>query len=533
MKHPIYTVTNATLKSDIKSKKRLAKRTFTMSRYMKEEELEKRSDKILDSFAEGYLTLEKNQYKPFALYIDTFARWQKEACFKRLEELADFDVKEYIEFSKLSLWQKITFKKPATVEGKVKKRKQLKKEMKRYVAACRKGDEDKAYDLRSQAKDYVQDFLDDKFALPEEDEHIFKGYIKTILYPVIAGDIADRALIKIREHNYQAAEKKQKSIAAKAEKVFSSIKGFFAHVAENIAAAPKKAKSYLARKKENWHIRWQPKKPSFKLPKLNMPKLQMPSFAMSEKSKTNLMRVGKVLGVVTLLTAGTWSVRECASKTDNNNLAQNKTELQTPPQNAQKMDTARTFHFEPVSNLDIPTFNPIEFRASQSAHTQQKVNDNTAQTTQQAVRTAVINHHEHILTQRLGKKGKQKLYADINNQIDKGIFTLPDSLGVEDFAYALTMYRAYGVENSLQNARTTTNKLTAEENAKIISDIVEAGQTGLGVKKKAEQICLSLHKGPLDTSNGLYNRMSPKNQHKHNMNLQQWRNAKRLAQAYR
>lgn len=533
MKHPIYTVSNATLRSDINSKKSLARRTYSMSRYMKEEQLEKRSEHILDSFAEGYLNLEKDQYKVFARYIDTFGRWQKNACYKRLQTMVDFDIEEYLEISKLSPWQRfyqkrLSQKTSATI--KVKTPRQLKKEMARYVAACRKYDEDKSIELRNKAEKYVKDFLDNKFALPKEDENTFKNYIKTILYPVIAGDIADRALIKIREHNYQVAEKSQESLwdkaSARAEKIFGGIQAFFSNTADKIVTFPHKVAVYFARKKESWNNRWQQIKTSFKLPKLHKF-----SFAMSEKSKTNLMRAGKVLGLVTLLTAGTYTTRECASETTQDNLAQNKTEMLPTAQKMTNIDTARTFHFEPVSNLNIPTFKPIELNTSQQETKPQIIAEETAETPQQQVRAAVINHHEHILTQRLGEKGKKKLYADINNQIENGIFTLPDSLGVEDFAYALAMYRAYGVESSLQNARTTAVKLNAAENAQVIKDIVDAGQTGLGVKKKAEQIRLSLNKGPLDTNNGLYNRMSPKNQHKHNMNLQQWRQARRLAQA--
>ena len=108
---------------------------------------------------------------------------------------------------------------------------------------------------------------------------------------------------------------------------------------------------------------------------------------------------------------------------------------------------------------------------------------------------------------RLGEaKGKQ-LVNDIKAKMDNGVISLPQNLGAEDFAYAMEMYRAYGVESSLQKAYKATTKLSAEENAQIINDILDAGDTGLGVKKKAEQIRLSLHKGPLENDKSLYNKL--------------------------
>ena len=116
---------------------------------------------------------------------------------------------------------------------------------------------------------------------------------------------------------------------------------------------------------------------------------------------------------------------------------------------------------------------------------------------------AVLNHHNNVLQKRLGKKQKQKLYNQILSQIDNHIFTLPDGMSHEEFAYAFSMYRAYGVKSSLADALKSNVKLTEAQNAQILEDIAKAGTTGMGVKRMADR----LHK-------------------KQNMNLKQWRQAR-------
>ena len=518
MKHPIYTVSNYTLKKDIKNQKRIKNSSFSASVYRMQEHLEKQSERILQSFAEGYLSLEKNQYKLFAKYINIFARTEKEACITRLQNMADFDVQQYLDESQKSLWERMFASKDTAPKNKTSKR--LKRDMKRYVKACRNGNDVKAYNIREDAEMYVASFLRGEFTLPREDEKLFKDYIHVILYPVYAGSDAEKAILKLRAHDYATldTEKTEDSakITNKAEAVFSSIKGFFSKAADKIVTAPQKIKMPKV------HM------PSFKMPKITLPKIKMPSFSMSEKSKRIASRTVKVAGFAGVLTVFTiWGANKCSGN-DKDSLAQNNIELSETPQDSVADKDSATFHFEPVSTFSAPeSFKPI------AMNTETKNVKASAQTEisaeKQAVRDARTNHHLFLLNKRIGKKKMLAMIATINKKAGKdGVFSLPDSISSVDFAYAMVMYRAYGVGSSLQNAYKATTKLSAEENAQIIKDIIDAGDTGLGVKKKAEQIHFEQKKGSLENGFSLYNRLSQKDQHQHNVNLKQYRQAKKM-----
>jgi hypothetical protein len=477
MRHPIYTISNDTLKSDIKKQKRVKTGTFTMSTYRLQEYLEKQSDRIFESFTEGHLTLEKNQYKLFARYIDAFGGVNTDEYFKKLQELADFDIKEYVENSKRSWWSNMFNQKKTNSQAKTPR--QMKKEMKKYVKACRKGDEFSAHDIREDAEMYVSSFLRDEIPLPSKDEILFKEYIHVILYPVYEDSDAEKALKKLRAHDYKVDETPQKS------SWLSSFK--FPKV----------------------------KMPSFNMPKFKLPKVTMPSFSISEKTKRIASRTLKIAGLAGVLTFGTiWGANKCSGD-DKDSLAQNKTELTATPQDSVAEKDTATYHFTPVSNIK---------------ETAAKVTTENARIKEleQHKRHARLDHHIFLLNKRIGKKKMQVMFATINKKVTDGVFSLPDSISSVDYAYALVMYRAYGVECSLQKAMNATDKLSAEENAQIIKDILDAGDTGLGVKKKAEQIRLSQHKGSLEEGYSLYNQLSQKDQHRHNVNLKQYRQAKKM-----
>ena len=507
MRHPIYTISNDTLKSDIKKQKRVKTGTFTMSTYRLQEYLEKQSDRIFESFTEGHLTLEKNQYKLFARYIDAFGGVNTDEYFKKLQELADFDIKEYVENSKRSWWSNMFNQKKTNSQAKTPR--QMKKEMKKYVKACRKGDEFSAHDIREDAEMYVSSFLRDEIPLPSKDEILFKEYIHVILYPVYEDSDAEKALKKLRAHDYKVDETPQKS------SWLSSFK--FPKVKMPSFSMPKITMPSFNMPKISMPTFSMPKisMPSFNMPKFKLPKVTMPSFSISEKTKRIASRTLKIAGLAGVLTFGTiWGANKCSGD-DKDSLAQNKTELTTTPQDSIAEKDTATYHFTPVSNIK---------------ETAAKVTTENARIKEleQHKRQARLDHHIFLLNKRIGKKKMQVMFATINKKVTDGVFSLPDSISSIDYAYALVMYRAYGVECSLQKAMKATDKLSAEENAQIIKDILDAGDTGLGVKKKAEQIRLSQHKGSLEEGYSLYNQLSQKDQHRHNVNLKQYRQAKKM-----
>ena len=77
------------------------------------------------------------------------------------------------------------------------------------------------------------------------------------------------------------------------------------------------------------------------------------------------------------------------------------------------------------------------------------------------------------------------LYKKIENKQQAGIFTMPENVSVERFAYTHLMYKAHGLNSPLDAVVNGMQRLSAEQQAAVEEAIKIAGENGVGVKKIA------------------------------------------------
>ena len=480
--YKVVEVSNKTLKNDIASYKKLSKKRFTMSVHLKKEDIERRSDNILRSFENNDLQLKPSQYILFAKYVMFFGGSKKEEYLDKLQKMADFDIREEIHHSSRNWWQKLLKIDPDKVEYMPADK--LYKKIERYNKMGEKLEQSlyqktwlyiRIEKIKSEAKSYIEAYLNDKITIRPEDAKAFSKYVKVMDYPVYDGSIGDQAL---------------KKLAVQPE------------TEENIA----EEKTLPIVKESKWQIY----------------KNKMKAKIVSLKENTNSY-VPKI-AVASVFIAGLFTMfaKKDSGTQISNVLKENKTEIKIAPKQQktteQNSQDNKTVYFAPISlENNVPGWIPPALNKVEKR-------DTVVTPKYDSKRMARINHHNHVLDMRLGASKKDENYQNIESQLEKGIFSLPDSLGKEDFAYAMEMYNAYGIECSLTDALSSTKKLSLAENNKITEDIIAAGETGLGVKRMA----IKKYKGNLN-QNSTYNRASRKAQKQHNLNMKQWRQAKRQA----
>lgn len=122
---------------------------------------------------------------------------------------------------------------------------------------------------------------------------------------------------------------------------------------------------------------------------------------------------------------------------------------------------------------------------------------------------------------------KQTLYQKIDGQLQKGMFTLPQSISREKLAYTYVIYQKYGIKSAVSDALAATKKLSAEAQKQLVNDILAAGDKGQGVKAMAQK-----RYGKL-TGYSSYNHAGKQLQKKHAHNLQELFKLKKLSQNYK
>ena len=473
--YKVVEVSDETLKKDIKKSKRLRNKSFSMSVYYAKEQLERRSDEILTSFLDGDLQLKPKQYALFAKYIEEFCNGNQDRYFDKLQKMADFDVRESLKKEKVSWWQKFLKGNPNEIKLSAKK---MKKSMDKYLKTQRRLERGlapqdlygKSERMRQEGEDYIKAYVDGKITIKPEDVELFKKFIKVMDYPIYDGCLGDRALKKL------ANEAKDVVIIEKPQK-----KSWFAGIKQTIST------------------------------KLEALKEKSPLYA---KIATGITVIAT--STILLISKGSGNDNSTPVTDKNINQTEQKTSAATDSSEIDNNDSALIYKWQPVSTYEMKEIAPQKSKV--------EVKDSLQEDKIDAKRQALINHHNHVLKMRIGEQKRKAIEGQIKAKIKNGIFTLPDSICIEEFSYAMEMYNAYGIDCSLDEALNSTQKLSAEANEKIVQEIVAAGETGLGVKKMAEK----KYNGKMN-NNSVYDRASVKSQKKHNMNLKQWRQAKKAA----
>lgn len=480
--YKIYEVSSNSLRKDLKDYEKLREKRFSMSVHIARSGIERHADEILTNFRNGNLILKSDQYALFARYIAKFCNENvQEECFDLLQKNADFDVRAVaFQADDRSWWQKIFTKK----EGGIKylPASKLNKMTDKFIKTHREMEHSQygkpwlgavTEKLANDADVYIKAYLAGKFSIEEQDAVAFSRFIKVMEYPLYEGSVGEQALLKLQNEHGQTLEAEKTQTKAVKVPLWTRVK--------------------------------------------------QAAGARIESLKNNNSWYGKAaVGLVGLVTVGAlWlGFKDQPSKSDNitlNDRKIDKTEIQNQQEKTNQADE-KTFHFSFVANDEYKS--TYADKAISSSNTFKKLKTEAQQVKSDVLDSlslARVNHHKYILKMRLGQKKSSRLIADVQYQIDHKIFSLPKDLCAEDFAYALEMYRAYGVDASLDEALQCQKKLSVVENQKIVKDIVAAGPTGLGVKKMAA----ALNGGKLSLRS-VYDRASKKSQKQYNINMRNW-----------
>jgi len=518
--HAITEISDNRLRKDIALMKSLNKSDFSLSVHMTRYELDERTDRILGNFNNGTLQLRPEQYQLFAEYINVCGH-NNEKSFDRLQQLADFDVRESAKMAKRTLWQKIFRINPYKV--KYRPAEKLKKQMNKYLDTQEELESGLAKSwiytrnerLHQDGISYIQAYLDGKINIKPEDVKAFRKFVKVMDYPIYEGSLGDQVLKKLDAEMTNNETPVVETVAEHKPQKISWYRRLKNKAYEQIANIKTKTNEQITNIKSN--------------EKIAKIKEKSPFYA-------KIFGIAAATATAVILLIGKGS-SDTKVKTVDKNIDKTEIKAQITTESSQNLAEAKTIQINPQTNLEENKPNqedaltcqwqPVstyQFKMPEKTDTMQATHEVVREVKTDAKRQALVNHHNHVLDMRLGSKKKDARYEKIEEQIQKGIFTLPDSIGKEEFAYALEMYNAYGIDCSLNEALNSNQKLSQTANNRIAEEIAAAGETGLGVKKMAEK----KYNGHMN-NNSVYDRASKKSQHQHNMNLQQWRQAKKMS----
>ena len=228
-----------------------------------------------------------------------------------------------------------------------------------------------------------------------------------------------------------------------------------------------------------------------------------------QNKKNFLRRISgrvKVWGLAVLTLAGSlWGIKSC----ENNR----HTEQQRTVTEVRKM---------PVEKKETTTLADTTVWSKVTRNKENKTKENQMSQNQKIWN----NYYDNAVEILSSTRQKEKIYKQIDSQLERGIFSLPQDVSKEKLAYTYLVYKEYGVRSSLENALQSKEKLSSSEQAQLLHDIAAAGNKGEGVKKMA-----SLANGGILSSFSRYDQASPSLQQKHRQNLKQIKNLKQLMQA--
>lgn len=176
-----------------------------------------------------------------------------------------------------------------------------------------------------------------------------------------------------------------------------------------------------------------------------------------------------------------------------------------------------------------PKQNKVEVKQKKAPSAQKQ--DNLIKTDAFKTKSVELTHEQKIWKNFYDTKNEihaadakvdlQQLYKSIERQQAAGIFTMPENISIERFAYTHLIYEAYGLQSPLDAAINGKQKLSQAQQKAMEEAIETAGTNGIGVKK----IALSYNKrmGRTLGSHSAFDRASDSQKHKYMINLKEVR----------
>ena len=249
-------ISNFFLKSYLRKYASTLTRGFSDRKYYLQEHLENQGEKILENYQKGNLILKKSQFKNWARFIDTFGTYNREELLDDLQQKINtqkrpFNVREFLQRDKLTLWQKLTFSKGQTVARMSPL--ELKFKAWYHVRCC------KMYNHRhfmhytdmavlkrhEEAEQYAKALINHEFDIKPKELIPLKKYFYTICYPLSSYPEAQQALtiVKNKEKELKISDHKKEY---RQDKKSWSLTGFMKKAKSKLSQIGNKLKTVAA-----------------------------------------------------------------------------------------------------------------------------------------------------------------------------------------------------------------------------------------------------------------------------------------------
>lgn len=164
------------------------------------------------------------------------------------------------------------------------------------------------------------------------------------------------------------------------------------------------------------------------------------------------------------------SLRGCDAEKQDKTQAQPNTKTQTYTQKT----ITDTLNIQPVVKPMTPAARPTPEQMVKPV-----INPHQAE--EIAKINACCNSSLNIL---IGEQAREKLYAQVRRQVERGIFQIPNGMSVERVAHAITMSRIYEGKSVIIDALNATQKLTPSQQAAFADHIEGIGVNGVKLQKR-------------------------------------------------
>ncbi len=220
------------LRKDMLLDRLLLKMKFSMRRHNLRLAVAARAQENLELLERREIHVRAKDVKLWARYVNRFATYHKEEMLAYLQEKVDYDLKEYLDGRKGSLWGRyFKFLRPAYMDSD-----RLIKKYRRYIDVCRemRGRDDikglmaEARKIRKQARKYAAAVVNGKISVKPEDYQEHLQYFSVICYPPVEGDFPDLAKKKIKALQQQSGAEAAVYRPAAVENEKSEKRGRFA-----------------------------------------------------------------------------------------------------------------------------------------------------------------------------------------------------------------------------------------------------------------------------------------------------------------
>ena len=422
-------VTERSLKRDISTYKRLKNKDFSQKVYYQQEEILDKATEILQLYSQDQLDIQQKDYPALAEYIDVFGGHEKDKLLNKLQSVANFDIHLYLRDKSKTLWQRLFHRN----EAPVLKAEKMKSDMKKYTLLSKQTSKNfknyillssKIDDLQNKAYQNIQSVADGKLEVMPQDFDLLKQYIQMFIPYPHETSVAFQALQKISTYSSQTSKLQQAKEHSKSKV---------------IPLHPSHIKTYGSFHSSIW-MRMGKKLSSIFHRRHNKPKNRISVHNLWNRIKVPVITATIVIGSALGLKFGSNHVKttDTLSSKDTPTILTN---------NSSQSDYVKpTIVYTAPKSKSENIQKPEKNKSAQKA-TNDRIWKNYYDTTIDIVAPTL-------------KIDKEKLYAQINNQIKKGIFTLPEGITAEKLALNYVMFKAYGLNSSIDIALKANTKLS-------------------------------------------------------------------------